>query len=159
SLRSSSLPCSALWAARYRRRTHMARCPACHRRIPAAGACPRDGARAPAEPPAPEQQAPALGGVAVAARVGVRGFAAPWAARDGHTAAILKVAHRSGPVAATRFAHEYEVLQRLGQTGAPAPLALGMLPDGRPYILMSRTSGTPLSTLLAFADRSWTVEE
>jgi tetratricopeptide (TPR) repeat protein len=127
----------------------MARCPACLRRLPAGGACPRDGASAPAEPPVPEQPPPRLEGIAVGERVGIGGFATAWAASVRDAAAILKVAHRSGPVAAARFAHEYDVLTHLEGTGAPAPLALGQLPDGRPYILMSRTSGTPLSSLLA----------
>jgi len=127
----------------------MARCPACLRRIPASGECSRDGARAPAEPPVPEQPPPRLEGIAVGERVGVGGFATAWAASVRGAAAILKVAHRSGPVAAARFAHEYDVLAHLEGTGAPAPLALGQLPDGRPYILMSRTQGSPLSALLA----------
>ncbi len=137
----------------------MARCPACLRRLPAAGACPRDGARAPAEPAAPEQPAPVIEGLAIGERVGVGGFATTWASSAGGGAAILKLAHRSGPAAAARFAHEHEVLRGLDGTGAPAALGLGQLADGRPYLLMSRTSGTPLSALLAFAERPWLVGE
>jgi eukaryotic-like serine/threonine-protein kinase len=137
----------------------VARCPACRRRLAASAACPRDGARAPAELAAPSQAAPALDGVVVGERVGAGGFATTWAARIGSADAILKLAHRPGPASRARFAHEHEVLRRLADAGAPAPLAHGQLADGRPYLLMTRTLGRPLSALLAEAERPWTVPE
>ncbi|HWO18250.1 MAG TPA: protein kinase [Kofleriaceae bacterium] len=96
-------------------------------------------------------------GVRVGERVGVGGFATTWGAQVRGRAAILKLAHRSGLVAVSRFAHEYEILSALEGTGAPEPLAMGQLADGRPYILMSRTRGTPLSAVIAAWERPPTV--
>ena len=89
--------------------------------------------------------------------VGAGGFATTWAASLGESPAILKLAHRAGTTPTARFAHEYDILRRLDAGGGPAPISFGRAADGRPFILMSRTSGTPLSSLLAAAARPWTV--
>src|SRR5687767_11641640 len=116
----------------------MARCPACRRRLLAASTCPVDGARAPAGPDVAAEPSPVIAELAIGKRVGSGGFATTWAATRGETAAIVKLAHRPGPVPIARFAHEHDVLSALAGTVAPAPLARGALADGRPYIVMTR---------------------
>jgi tetratricopeptide (TPR) repeat protein len=107
--------------------------------------------------PAPLPPVAVPAGLVVGAPVGVGGFATTWAAELAGAPVILKVAHRGGTVAAMRFAYEHEVLQRLVGTGAPEPIALERLPDGRPYIVMTRTPGDPLAAHLAASAGPWAV--
>ena len=84
--------------------------------------------------------------VAIDGHVGTGGFATTWSARVGTRDVIVKVAHRAG---GTSFVHEHAVLGLLAGTSAPVPLAHGWLADGRAYLVMTRTAGTPLSRILA----------
>ena len=133
----------------------MVRCPLCHRRLAPAGCCPRDGSLAPsaAAPAAPVP--PALPGHTITTWLGAGGFAQVWQAIaevPGAPAVAVKVSHAGGEAARAQLGHEADVLGRVGPPHVPALFGQGVLPDGRPYLVMERLGGRSLAELLIELD-------
>ncbi|MGK3993606.1 protein kinase domain-containing protein [Sorangium sp. So ce1024] len=131
----------------------MSRCPLCHRRLPPAGACPRDGGA----PPPPDERTPEsprrprLPGFRVDGLLGQGGFSAVWAARreaDGARVA-LKVGRSSRGTIHARFRREADALRRVGPPHVPRVHGEGRLDDGRPWIAMDHVPGETLAEALA----------
>src|SRR4051812_118919 len=102
----------------------MARCPGCHRRLPAGGRCPRDGGTAPAAEAAGEPAPVAeLSGYRVIAPLGQGGFGSVWEVADAAGAwAALKVSHLHDADARARMEREAAALARVGPPHVPALL-------------------------------------
>ncbi|WP_437311948.1 protein kinase domain-containing protein [Sorangium sp. So ce388] len=130
----------------------MSRCPLCHRRLPPAGVCPRDGASRPSageRTPAPGP--PRVAGFRVGGLLGQGGFSAVWAARreaDGVQVA-LKVGRSSGGAVQARFRREAGALRRIGPPHVPRVHGEGRLDDGRPWFAMDQVPGATLAETLA----------
>ncbi|WP_437321633.1 protein kinase domain-containing protein [Sorangium sp. So ce385] len=130
----------------------MSRCPQCHRRLPPAGACPRDGGTAPPSverTPAPGP--PRVPGFQVGGLLGQGGFSAVWSARreaDGLTVA-LKIGRSPRPTVQARFRREAGALRLIGPPHVPRVHAEGRLDDGRPWFAMDLVPGETLAEALA----------
>ncbi|WP_437760640.1 protein kinase domain-containing protein [Sorangium sp. So ce1389] len=130
----------------------MSRCPLCHRRLPPAGVCPRDGASRPSageRTPAPGP--PRVAGFRVGGLLGQGGFSAVWAARreaDGLQVA-LKVGRSSGGAVQARFRREAGALRCIGPPHVPRVHGEGRLDDGRPWIAMDQVPGATLAETIA----------
>ncbi|XXX82384.1 protein kinase [Sorangium sp. So ce134] len=130
----------------------MHRCPQCHRRLPPAGVCPRDGGT----PPSPAERTPAPGqpgvpGFLVGGLLGQGGFSAVWSARreaDGLPVA-LKVGRSPRPTVQARFRREAGALRLIGPPHVPRVHAEGRLDDGRPWFAMDLVPGETLAAALA----------
>ncbi|WP_437786713.1 protein kinase domain-containing protein [Sorangium sp. So ce1097] len=131
----------------------MSRCPLCHRRLPPAGVCPRDGGA----PPPPDERTPEspgrprVPGFRVDGLLGQGGFSAVWAARreaDGVRVA-LKVGRSSRGTIQARFRREADALRRVGPPHVPRVHGEGRLDDGRPWIAMDHVPGETLAEALA----------
>ncbi|WP_437961202.1 protein kinase [Sorangium sp. So ce119] len=131
----------------------MSRCPLCHRRLPPAGVCPRDGG---SPPPAVERTPessgrPRVPGFRVDGLLGQGGFSAVWAARreaDGARVA-LKVGRTARGTIQARFRREAGALRRVGPPHVPRVHGEGRLDDGRPWIAMDHVAGETLAEALA----------
>lgn len=117
------------------------RCAVCHRRLVPGAACPVDAGRPSDEATAPAVGPPPIPGVELGSLVGRGGFAEVYAAG----ARVVKV---GGAAAAARFAREAQVLGALGPPLTPRLYAHGVA-EGRPYLVMDRLDGAPLSAWMA----------
>lgn len=80
-----------------------------------------------------------------------------WLARDRQLGREVALKEPRGPAdgsAARRLLREAEVLQRLDHPGIVALLDQGHWPDGRPYLVLRRVEGRPLSEWAAAASRT-----
>jgi serine/threonine protein kinase len=123
------------------------RCPQCHRRLPAAGRCPRDGALADAAPFPLSLEAPEIAQVERLSILGAGGFGTVFSGRDreGREVAV-KLAHRPGD---RRFEREAEALRSIGPPAAPALYDGDVTLDGRSYLIEERLHGQTLADALA----------
>ncbi len=132
----------------------MARCPRCHARIPADGACAVHG------------RPTAVHAVVAAEPVQVA-VPPPWrldrwlatsatghvhVVTDGTRSAVLKSARHRDADTAARFAVEAEVLRTVGPPTTPGYVAHGVI-DGRPYTVMELIAGPTLAHHMATAGR------
>ncbi|MDX2092189.1 MAG: protein kinase [Kofleriaceae bacterium] len=123
----------------------MARCSTCHRRLMPGRACSAHGGVA---APAVElgDAMPPPWPTPVGRCIGRGGFATAWEIGADR---VFKVAHAQHELARARLAREAEAMEAIGAPWVPRLDAQGVLPDGRPWLLMERIFGTTLADLVA----------
>ncbi|HSK03214.1 MAG TPA: hypothetical protein VK932_18310, partial [Kofleriaceae bacterium] len=124
----------------------MARCPRCHRRLPAGRACAQHGGD-PAPPDAGGPGAAPAWSRPLGACIGSGGFASAWEVAGAPS--VLKVAHADHELARARMRREAEALAAIGAPAAPRIEGSGVLADGRAWIAMERITGANVADLIA----------
>ncbi len=93
---------------------------------------------------------PEIAGYQIGRSLGAGGFAHVYQAwqTDGGQAVAIKVGHVATDYAREAFAHEGEVLRRIGPPYVPELYDHGVLDNGRPYLVMTRVDDPTLATHL-----------